>query len=117
MYLQLENARHERQQVMTIAELYRDCDLRDMTLKAVSEATELTFQIHRMEEQLAQHLQRLQLADLRACLDIDADDALVLSYDIARANDKLIHWFNTQLSHSQRLMLSQYMGIQKGGVV
>lgn len=117
MYMQLEMTKVEMHQLQAMAELYRDCGLRDMALQTAVNITDLTVKIHHMEEQLGQHLHRLQVPDLKACLSIDADDPLVLSFEIARANFKLIDWFNTKLSANERMLLSHYMGIQKGGVV
>lgn len=116
MHLQLEERYRSMGELMQLGSLYRECGLKQQCLKTAQRITDLTTEIHTMEKQLEQHLHRLQVPDLLASLSIDADDALVLSYELARANQRLIEWFNTQLSNSQKLLLSQYMGMSKGGV-
>lgn len=103
-------------QVQQLAALYKEAGLRHQTIKSLDQIFELSIKIKNMEEQLIQHLSRLQTPDLRAALNIDSDDAIVLHYDVYRASHRIMEWFNTYLSQSQRAALSAYMNIGKGGM-
>lgn len=116
MYIQLEMEKRELLELNTLAALYKEVGLVKQALRTIYHICQKVTQIHTMEQQLEQHLLRLQVPDLTAALAIDADDHIILQFDIYKINHRLIEWFNTHLSMSQRLLLEKYMNIAQGGV-
>lgn len=116
MYQQLEQSYKQIDEIYELTRLYKESGLRNQAIRTISEVFLISLNIRTMEEQLAQHLYRLQTPDLTAALSIDSDDKLVLNFDIYRVNKRIMEWFNTYLSQTQRLALTKYMNIQTEGM-